>query len=75
MIPLNRLRQDEPFFVNADHIARIEQHHDTHVHLFGGAEYVVTDDPADIVARIIDYRGRVLAIAERVGRKIDEDFR
>jgi flagellar protein FlbD len=66
MIRLTRLRQSESFYVNPDHIERIEHHHDTNVHLFNGNEYVVTERPDEIVESVLRYRARILALASRL---------
>ncbi|MGH9134078.1 MAG: flagellar FlbD family protein [Ilumatobacteraceae bacterium] len=67
MIRLTRLRQSDPFYVNPDHIERIEHHHDVHVHLFNGTEFVVNETPDHIVASIREYRARILAAADLLG--------
>ena len=69
MIRLTRLRATDPFYVNPDHIERVEQHHDTMVHLSNGTEYVVRETPTEIVDLVLAHRGRVMAVA---ARRLDE---
>jgi flagellar protein FlbD len=67
VIRLTRLRATDHFYVNPDHIERLEQHHDTTlVHLANGTEYVVTDSPESIVHQVLDFRARVLDAAAKV---------
>ena len=66
MIRLTRLRQTDPFFVNPDHIERIEHQHDVHIHLFNGTEFVVNETPDEIIASIREHRALILAAAEVV---------
>lgn len=73
MIRLTRLRQTDPFFVNPDHIERIEHHHDTVVHLFNGTEFVVSERPEEIVELVFEHRARVLAGAARLHRDLTGD--
>lgn len=70
MIRLTRLRQTDPFFVNPDHIERIEHHHDTHVHLFNGTEYVVSERPEEIVELVLAQRAKILAVAARLNEEL-----
>ena len=71
MIRLTRLRQTDPFFVNPDHIERIEHHHDVLVHLFNGTEFVVNETPEEIIASIREHRALILvaARADRATRR------
>lgn len=72
MIRLTRLRQTDPFYVNADHVERIEHHHDTHVHLFNGNEYVVSERPEDIVDQVVAQKAKILAVAARLNAELAE---
>ncbi|HWM18478.1 MAG TPA: flagellar FlbD family protein [Ilumatobacteraceae bacterium] len=63
MIRLTRLRQTDPFFVNPDHIERIEHHHDVLVHLFNGTEFVVNETPEEIIASVREHRALILVAA------------
>lgn len=72
MIRLTRLRQTDPFYVNPDHVERIEHHHDTHVHLFNGNEYVVSELPEEIVERVIAQKAQILAVAARLNDEFAE---
>lgn len=63
MIRLTRLRNNEPLYLNPDHIERLDHLHETHVHLSNGNEYVVTEGPTEIVGLIVALRGRILAAA------------
>lgn len=63
MIRLTRLRNNEPLYLNPDHIERLDHLHETHVHLSNGNEYVVTESPAEIVGLIVGLRGRIIATA------------
>jgi flagellar protein FlbD len=66
MIRLTRLRQTDPFYLNPDHIERIEHQHDVHIHLFNGTEFVVNESPDEIIASIREHRALILAAAEVV---------
>lgn len=63
MIRLKRLRNNEPLYLNPDHIERLDHLHETHVHLSNGNEYVVTESPVEIVELIVGLRGRIFAAA------------
>ena len=65
MILLTRLNGSQ-FGINADLIERVETTGDTVISLIDGTKYVVTESPADVVDRIIEFRSRVLAGAELV---------
>jgi flagellar protein FlbD len=57
MIQLHRLGRDpEPFHLNPDLIVTIEAHPDTVVHLTTGANLVVTETPAEVVAAVRSWR-------------------
>lgn len=66
MIRLTRLRQNDPLYINPDHIERLEGHHDTIVHLLNGTEYVVVESPEEIVEQVIYLRARSIALAARL---------
>jgi len=66
MIRLTRLRQNDPLYINPDHIERLEGHHDTVVHLLNGTEYVVVESPEEIVEQVIYLRARAIALAARL---------
>lgn len=66
MIRLTRLRNDNPLFLNPDHIERLDQYHETTVHLFNGDEFVVTESAQQIVDLITEQRARILALASRL---------
>ncbi|MGD9701932.1 MAG: flagellar FlbD family protein [Acidimicrobiia bacterium] len=63
MIRLTRLRQNEPLYLNPDHIERLDHLHETIVHLANGNEYIVLETPAEIVELIVALRGRIIASA------------
>lgn len=73
MIRLNRLRNAGPLYLNPDHIERLDQYHDTTVHLFNGDEFVVTESADRIVELITEYRARILATASRLAHEPDGD--
>lgn len=74
MIRLTRLRNSNPLYINPDHIERLEQHHETTVHLFNGDEFVVTESAEKIVELITEQRARILALASRFAadRTVDQ---
>ena len=63
MILLSRLNGSE-LGVNADLIERVEANPDTVITLIDGTKFVVAESASEVVARIIDFRARVLAAAE-----------
>jgi flagellar protein FlbD len=63
MILLRRLNGTE-LGVNADLIERVESTPDTVLTLVDGTKYVVSEPAEEVVARIIDFRARILAAAE-----------
>ena len=65
MILLTRLNGTQ-LGINADLIERVESSGDTVVSLIDSTKYVVAESPADVVERIVQFRGRVLAEADRV---------
>lgn len=58
MIYLNRLNGEE-FVVNSDLIEHIEATPDTVIALTDGRKLVVTQSPAEIIDRIIEFRKRI----------------
>jgi len=66
MIRLTRLRNSNPLYINPDHIERLDQYHETTVHLFNGDEFVVTESAERIVELITEQRARILALASRL---------
>lgn len=73
MIRLTRLRNAGPLYLNPDHIERLDQYHDTTVHLFNGDEFVVTESADRIVELITEYRARILATASRIAHEPEGD--
>lgn len=63
MIHLSRLNGTE-MAVNADLIERVETTPDTVLTLIDGTKYVVLEDAHEVVARIIDFRARIIAKAD-----------
>ena len=63
MILLRRLNGTE-LGVNADLIERVESTPDTILTLVDGTKYVVAEPAQEVVARIVDFRARILATAE-----------
>ena len=61
VIELNRLHNNGAFYVNPDLIETIEARPDTTITLVNKHKYVVADHIADVVQRIVDFRGRVAA--------------
>ena len=64
MILLTRLN-GPAFALNPDLIERIEQTPDTVVTLIGGAKYVVSESIDELLDRVCEYRGQVVASAHR----------
>jgi flagellar protein FlbD len=63
MILLRRLNGSE-LGVNADLIERVETTPDTVLTLVDGTKYVVAEPAEEVVARIVEFRARILATAE-----------
>jgi len=63
MILLSRLNGTE-LGVNPDLIERVETTPDTVLTLIDGTKYVVAEPAAEVVARIIDFRARIIATAD-----------
>jgi flagellar protein FlbD len=55
MIRVTRLDRSQ-FYVNAEFIQSVESTPDTHIVLFNGHSYVVTESDQEVVDRIIEYR-------------------
>ncbi|MGH8889717.1 MAG: flagellar FlbD family protein [Acidothermaceae bacterium] len=64
MILLTRLNGPE-FALNPDLIERIEQTPDTVVTLIGGTKYVVSESLDELLDRVYEFRGHVIASAQR----------
>jgi flagellar protein FlbD len=63
MILLRRLNGTE-IGVNADLFERVESTPDTVLTFIDGTKYIVAEPAAEVVARIVDFRARILAVAE-----------
>ncbi len=64
MILLRRLNGTD-IGVNADLIERVESTPDTVLTLIDGTKYIVGESAEEVVARIIEFRARILAAAEQ----------
>lgn len=62
MILLTRLNESE-LGINPDLIERVESTPDTVITLIDGTKYVVSEDSREVVARIVEFRARVIAAA------------
>ncbi len=62
MIVLTRLNGPS-FALNPDLIERVEADPDTVVVLIGGAKYPIAESVEELLERVRDYRGRVIASA------------
>ena len=69
MIRLTRLGRTEPFFLNPDHIERLNHHHDTNIKMSNGTVYVVSEAPEEIVERVIMQRAQIMALATHLVRE------
>ena len=63
MILLRRLNGTE-LGVNADLIERVESTPDTVLTLIDGTKYIVAEPAEEVVARIVEFRARILVAAE-----------
>jgi len=63
MILLSRLNGTE-LGLNADLIERVETTPDTVLTLIDGTKYVVAEPAREVVARIIEFRARIIATAD-----------
>ena len=64
MILLTRLA-GPPFALNPDLIERVEATPDTVVTLIGGTKYVVVESIDELLEKVRDYRGQVIAAAHK----------
>ncbi len=62
MIVLTRLN-GPPFALNPDLIERVDANPDTVVTLVGGIKYVVAESLEELLARVCEFRGLVIAAA------------
>lgn len=62
MIVLTRLN-GPPFALNPDLIERVDANPDTVVTLVGGIKYVIAESLDELLARVRDFRGQVIAAA------------
>ena len=63
MILLRRLNGSD-IGVNADLIERVESTPDTVLTLIDGTKYIVAEPAEEVVARIVEFRARILVAAE-----------
>ncbi|MFO8076237.1 MAG: flagellar FlbD family protein [Actinomycetota bacterium] len=66
MILVHRLK-GEPFVVNADLIETVETTPDTLLRLVDGRRVAVAETPAEITARVIDFRAAIVRAADEYG--------
>lgn len=62
MIVLTRLN-GPPFALNPDLIERVDANPDTVVTLIGGTKYVIAESIDELLARVREFRGQVIATA------------
>jgi flagellar protein FlbD len=68
VIPVHRLTQpNHELYLNPDLIQTVEATPDTVVTLTTGAKLVVIETPADVAARVRDWRGSIIAAASTAG--------
>ena len=67
MIQLTRLNGSE-LGINADLVERVESTPDTVITLIDGTKFVVSESSTEVIARIVDFRARVIAAAHEYGR-------
>ncbi|WP_336922288.1 flagellar FlbD family protein [Aquipuribacter sp. SD81] len=72
MITLSRLNGSE-FSLNPDLIHRAEETPDTVVTLIDGSRYVVTQSLSELVDRVVAYRARVVAEANRLSGEAEAE--
>jgi flagellar protein FlbD len=70
MILLTRLN-GVPFAINADLIERVEETPDTVITMVDGRKHVVSENTAQVIDRIIDFRASILVAADRVQASAD----
>jgi flagellar protein FlbD len=63
----------QPFALNPDHIERIEANPDTVVTLVDGTKYIVAEPVHEVISRVVAYRARVLAEAQRWESRTEGD--
>lgn len=61
MVRLSRFDGTE-FYINAELIELIEMTPDTVISLTNGKKFVVRDSAEDVVARVVDYKRRIVGI-------------
>jgi flagellar protein FlbD len=71
MILLTRLNGSQ-VAINADLIERVESNSDTLLSLIDGTRYIVSESPTEVIAKVIVFRARVLATADRLAAELDE---
>jgi len=71
MILLRRLNGTD-IGVNADLIERVESTPDTVLTLIDGTKYIVGESAEEVVARIIEFRARILAAAEQFSEVVGD---
>ena len=69
MILLTRLNGSE-LGLNPDLIERVESTPDTVIALIDGTKYVVSEPTTEVIARVIEFRARVIAAAQRHNDRI-----
>lgn len=70
MIVVTRLN-DSQFAINPDLIERIHESPDTTLVMLDGAKYIVTESLAEVIARITEYRARVINLAAAMQDEAD----
>ena len=70
MILLSRLNGTE-MGVNADLIERVETTPDTVITLIDGTKYVVAEPTHEVIARIVDFRARIIAAADEYAGHVE----
>lgn len=68
MIRITRL-DGSTLYVNADHLRSAEANPDTVITFIDGKRMVVRESPEEVVAEVIEYRGRITRWVEREGRE------
>jgi len=71
MILLRRLNGTD-IGVNADLIERVESTPDTVLTLIDGTKYIVGESAEEVVARIIEFRARILSAAEQFSEVVSD---
>ena len=70
MIILSRLNGTE-MGLNADLIERVETTPDTVVTLIDGTKYVVSEPTREVIARIVEFRARIIATADEYAGHVE----